>query len=280
MIEQLAQFVPYAGNTHNLQWRKSPESKWYMDTIRAVNARGERNETTQGFYIIDAAGGAYGWNNNRDLQRVLDFMKAGLESYRAAAPKIDAVSVQDDGIPDPPPGTVVLRIYQRITPLPKGAPPENEAVQRDHFWLLRSEIEALAAGEVAESLQLRLCRFVFNDAVRGEPDMWQVNEVRKRSFKATRAGDSVTIEGSFAMHTDDKRRALQGKLTAKVRLAGDEVADFKGFADATAWGRSTHTPNEPAGKFPIKFAFVMAPKSKDTVAPQATFFGPNYLTGR
>lgn len=281
MIEQLRQFVPYAGNTHGLQWRKSDESNWFMNTVRKVNLRGERNETTQGFYVVDAGGGAYGWNNNRDVDRVLGFLKSGLTQYRSVAVKSTAtIEPKDDSIPDPPVGTTVLRVYQRIMPVPKGADPANENVQRDHFWLLASEAEGLAKGEVPESLSLRLCRFVFNDAIRGEPDMWLPQEISERSFKATRKGDLVVLEGVFAMATSNRGRGLKGTLTAEVRMSGDKVVGFKGVADTTAWGRSTYTPNPPDGEFPLKFAFIVAPKTPDTVAPQASNHGASYLTGR
>ncbi len=281
MIEQLRQFIPYAGNTHSLQWRKSAESNWFMDTVRKVNLRGERNETTQGFYVVDAAGGAYGWNNNRDVDRVLGFMRSGLTQYRSVASR-DVLQIQpkEDGIPDPPAGATVLRVYQRIMPVPKGADSANENVQRDHFWLLASESAALVKGQVADTLSLRLCRFVFNDAIRGEPDMWRPQEISERSFSASRKGDVVTLEGSFAMATAKRERGLKGKLTAEIRFSGERVVGFKGVADTTAWGQSNYTPNPPKGEFPLKFAFILAPTTPDTVAPQATNHGASYLTGR
>jgi hypothetical protein len=252
-----------------------------MDTVRKVNLRGERNETTQGFYVVDAGGGAYGWNNNRDVDRVLGFMKSGLDQYRAVPAKSTAtIEPKEDGIPDPPAGSTVLRVYQRIVPVPKGADPANENVQRDHFWLLASESAALTKGQVADSLSLRLCRFVFNDAIRGEPDMWLPQEIGERTFTASRKGDVVGLNGTFSMSTSNRGRGLKGTLTAEIRFSGDKLVDFKGVADTTAWGRSTYTPNPPSGEFPLKFAFVLAPKTPDRVAPQATTHGASYFTGR
>ncbi|MDQ2985390.1 MAG: hypothetical protein M3R13_01555 [Armatimonadota bacterium] len=252
-----------------------------MNTVRKVNLRGERGETTQGFYVIDADGGAYGYNNNRDVDRVLAFMKGGLDNYRSSPKQqTDSIEPVDDGIPDPPPGATTLRVYQRIIPVPQGADPANQNVQRDHFWLLESEAKDLALAKVSDTLSLRLCRFVFNDAIRGEPDMWHVSEIRKRTFAASKVGDHVELTGHYEMRTMNDSRGLQGKLFAEVRFAGSKVIGFKGVADATAWGQSTYTPNPPKGKFSLKFAFVIAPESIDTVAPQAAFFGQGYLTGR
>jgi hypothetical protein len=131
-----------------------------------------------------------------------------------------------------------------------------------------------------ESLSLRLCRFVLNDAIRGEPDMWLPSEIGLRSFSAARRSDVVELSGSFAMEAANKSRGLRGTMTAEVRFSGERVVGFKGLADTTAWGRSTYTPNPPKGEFPLKFALILAPKTPDTVAPQATNHGASYLSGR
>ncbi|MEO7454400.1 MAG: hypothetical protein ABIV13_06525 [Fimbriimonadales bacterium] len=278
IIEQLQSFIPYAGNTHNLQWRRSPESNWFMDTVRKINARADKNETVQGFYVINAVGDAYGFNNNRNVQIVLDFMRSKLLDYNNSPQEIVHIDPSDDGIPDPPEGATVLRVHQRIMPVPKDANFANQNVQRDHFWLLKDEKSQLLKGIVPDSLGLRLCRFVFNDAVRGEPDMWTVGQVRKCDFTATQEGNTVTLRGEFAMHTEDSKRGIEGKLTAVIDFKNAELTNFRGIADTHAWGRSTHTPGEPPGRFPLKFALVVSPK--DYVAPQGSTHGNSYLTGR
>jgi hypothetical protein len=251
-----------------------------MDTVQKVNVRAYKNETVQGFYVTDAAGDAYGFNNNRDVQIVLDFMRSKLADFNSSPHKKVEIKAQDDSIPDPPQGATVLRIYQRIIPVPKDSNYANHNVQRDHFWLLKEEKDALQKGIVTDSLSLRLCRFVFNDAIRGEPDMWTTPEIKRRDFSAIRDGNTITLRGKFAMQTADNRRGIEGELTAETVFEGGELKDFKGVANTEAWGRSTYTPGEPTGKFPLKFALIVAPKVKDVVAPQASSHGPAYLTGR
>lgn len=276
----MRQFIPFAGNTHHLQWRRTEESNWFMDTVRKVNSRGDQNETTQGFYAVDAAGDAYGYNNNRNVEAVLDFMKTKLADYRSSPHMKVDLTAQEGSIPKPPAGSAVLRVYQRIIPVPKGADSANENVQRDHFWLLPEEITALSSGSFPDTLGLRLCRFVFNDAIRGEPDMWKLEEVRIREFTASKELGGVKFSGRFKMETADKARGLEGKIEGTAVFDGGKTLEFKAVADTTAWGRCTHTPNPPVGRFPLKFAFTVAPNAIDTVAPQATFFGNSYLTGR
>jgi hypothetical protein len=251
-----------------------------MDTVRKVNIRADKNETVQGFYVVNAAGDAYGFNNNRNVQIVLDFMRSKLADFNNSPQEEIPITAQEDSIPDPPTGATVLRVYQRIMPVPSGSNYANQNVQRDHFWLLADEKKQLEKGVVSDSLSLRLCRFVFNDAVRGEPDMWTLPQIKKRDFTGSVQGDTVTLRGVFSMQTEDNKRGIEGQMDAEIVFKNGGVTSFKGVAETQAWGRSTYTPDEPEGRFPLKFAFIIAPKTKDTVAPQATSQGPSYLTGR
>ena len=251
-----------------------------MNTIRPVNLNVTRNETTQGLYIVNAAGHAYGWLNTHDVNAVLNFMKSKLQEHRATKVAKVTIRPQGDGILKPPAGTTTLRVYQRILPLPRGAHSSNEAVQRDFFWILAAERRELAKGKVNSTLGFRLARFVFNDTVRGEPDLWKVQEVRKAAFKASKSGDVVTLTGDFAMRTNDNKRGLEGTMTAEFRFRGDTIVSAKGIADTTAWGHSTHAKNPPAGRFPIKYAFLLDKGGGDTVAPHSSKWGDVYFTGR
>ena len=249
-----------------------------MDTVAKVNKRVLKGETSQGFYVLDASGTAHGYNNNRSVERVLSFMAEGLAKFNAA-PVVESVSDLGRYVVKPPEGTSVLRTYSRIMPVPAGSHIANGNVQRDHFWLLADEVTALSTGTVPESLQLRLCRFAFVDAVRGEPDFWRVADIVSRSFSVERSPDGTfSLTGTFSM--SHPQRSFTGTFEAVIEIGKGKLTSFKGFAEGTASGQSTYTPNPPDGEFPLKIAFVLAPDAKDTVAPQATFFGRSYLTGR
>ena len=77
--------------------------------------------------------------------------------------------------------------------------------------------------------------------------------------------------------TSELNRLMSALLEAELNISGNKITVFKGYADATAWGQGTYTPGAPSGKFPIKFAFLIAPATKDSVAPQAAMFGREYL---
>lgn len=271
IIAKLRDFIPMVGNTHDLQNHRSPIGTWFKQTASKVNTRNLDEQTSQGFYVVAADGSAYVFNNNRSVERVLQTLDTGMAGFRSSPPAKVEIAQEKQWAPEPPADATVLRVYSRIRPVPQGCDTSNENLQRDHFWLLAPEVAALRKGEVPEALTLRLCRFVFVDAIRGEPDFWRGDQIRSRSFKVS--GTSLT--GSFEMQTADGKRGMAGSLELQISKSGK----VKGFAETISWGPGTYTPNPPAGKFPLKFAFIMAPKTRDTVAPQAAMFGREYLTG-
>lgn len=249
-----------------------------METVAKVNPRANQGVTTQGFYVTGADGSAFAFNNNRSVERVLAFMDKGMSGFRAGPSRQVTIDGNSKFLLEPPVGTSVLRLYSRIKPTPPGCNPSNENLQRDHFWILPEEIARMSNLEVPESLASRLCRFAFVDAIRGEPDFWRREEVRSKSFSLTKtSGAGLLLKGSFLMTTADGNRGMEGTLEAEIAVKENKVSAFKGFAATTAWGQGTYTPGAPAGKFPVKFAFVLAPNSKETVSPQAAMYGREYL---
>ena len=278
MISALKDFVPVTGNTHDLQNRRSELGTWFMQTVAKANPRVDQGHTSQGFYVVAADGATYGFNNNRSVDRVLGFMAEGLKQFRTnPAPSQGVQSLEHKRL-SPPAGATVLRVYSRITPTPEGCNESNKNLQRDHLWILPEEAKSLAQGAVPESLQLRLCRFTLVDAVRGEPDFWATANIVDKSFEFLPRPVGNRLHGRFSMRS--ARQTLEGSLELELAIDGDKVVAAKGYADCTASGSGQWTPGAPEGKFPLKFAFVLAPATKDTVPPQAAMYGREYLTGR
>jgi hypothetical protein len=209
---------------------------------------------------------------------VLGFMADGLAKFRANPPVVKDVAALQHTRLAPPAGASVVRVYSRILPTPEGCNDNNKNLQRDHVWILKEEVRLLAKGEVAEPLRLRLLRFALVDAVRGEPDFWTVADIKQSEFRATTGNGAVAVHASFSMQT--AKQTLSGTMDLEIKTDGDEVTHVKGYAACTASGSGTWTPGAPEGKFPLKFAFVLAPQTKDTVPPQAAMYGREYLTGR
>lgn len=248
-----------------------------MKTVAKVNPRATEGQTTQGFYVIGFDGSAYVFNNNRNIERVIDAMARGKASYeRDSHPDVELTPLSRHSI-DPPEGTSVVRVYSRVMPVPKGCDPSNENLQVDHLWILKDEVDELTQGRVPTALSRRLSRFTFVDAIRGEPDYWTSGELKESVYSVASIGGGMRLTGKFKAQTASLGRGIQGSLTLELVTSGGAVTTVTGYAETTAWGQSTHTPNPPPGKFSLKFAFTNAPKDKSAVAPQAAMFGREYL---
>lgn len=269
--------MPLVGNTHELQTQRHETGRWFVSTAGAINPRVKDGATSQGFYVIGADGKGYVFNNNRSVERVLGVLGEGLRQFRKNPPaKVDVADAVDPR-PTPPPGTTVLRLYSRIRPVPLGADTSNENLQRDHLWILPDEASSLVELRMPDALARRMCRYALVDAIRGEPDFWKPDEVKVASFKLAKTRSGVKLAGVYAMATRDGKRGLEGAIEAEIDFDGVRIRRFEGLAKATAWGAGTYTPNPPAGKFPMVFAFIVAADAIDTVAPQAAMYGGEYL---
>lgn len=275
-------FVPAVGNTHELQNQKSRASEWFLATASRVNPRIAQRVTAQGFYVAAADGSAYGFNNNRDPERVLDFLQRGLRQFAETPPKkveITAAEIEAAFCKKPDPTLSVLRIFSRIKPLPAGADALNLGVGRDHVWVYPEDVRAIGAERRAEfsmpaAMAARLARYHLVDNVRGEPAFWTPGEVKLASFLVRRQKDGFTFTGRYSMQTEDGARGLEGKMDGTFRVKTEKLEGFRAYGEALAWGSGPYTPRPPAGKFPLKFALVQASDATaQTVPPQAAAYG-------
>jgi len=274
------------GNTHEIQNGRNPVRDWFIPVATKVKPDIAKGQTSQGKYVVAADGTAYGFNNNRSVERVLALMDKSLAQFRANPPapveiSKDLLNAQAEA--KTPDGASVVRLYTRIKPAPLGSDSANENVNRDHLWILPDEAAALSKGEFPESLKYRLARFALVDNVRGEPDHWRAAEVLQADFTAKLGRDfSVKLAGKFRMATADRARGYEGTFEGEAQIEpGGRLKGFKGIAEGEAWGRSTYTPDPPEGRFPLKVAFTLAaPGTPHVVNPQAVFYDREYLTGR
>jgi hypothetical protein len=286
------QFIPFAGNTHELQNGRNLHRDWFMKAAATTNPRILNNVTAQGFYVMGADGSTYGFNNNRSIERVLGFLEKGRNAF-LAAPKA-AVSVSDEELRarfsrTADPSVSIMRVYTRIKPLPEGCAESNASVGRDHFWIYPEDVQAILAatekkGERAsmpQALVTRLARYHLVDNIRGEPDFWRAEEVRKTDLRVWFVRSSASIRtvafaGDFSLATSSGARGLEGKLEGEIELdaSTSRVARMRVYGASQAWGAGTYTPNPPAGRFPLLFAIVDArDEYAKSTPPQAAQYG-------
>lgn len=206
---------------------------------------------------------------------MLDFALAAYKERPPAKVEVSDSDVQAPFSPPRPEGALAARVVARVRPAPDGCAASNENVARDHLWILAAEQQELAEGRFPVSLARRIARFSLVDNVRGEPDHWHGAQVRSLEVKALG-------EGSFRvlaeMQTESGETGMEAELTVRARFDGDRLVRFDGHATATAWGRSTYTPDPPPGRFPMQFAFYLADdEAARAVPPQAVFWGREYL---
>ncbi|WP_395092589.1 hypothetical protein [Armatimonas sp.] len=297
VIKSLQQdFIPVTGDTHEIQNGKSPARNWFMQMAQSVNPRILSGQTAQGHYVAGADGAGSGFNNNRDVERLLQLLKTGQEKFAQNPPARVTVAANELGSDFTrlaPVGSSILRIFVRIHPLPAGCNELNKGAARDHLWVLPQEVRAMAeapgSGEFAlpPTLIARLARYHLTDFVRGEPNFWRGSEVKRARFEGTllqKTAETVEIRfmGDYAMQTGNGQRGLDGKMEGAFTLdrASAKIRKFRAFAEGHAWGAGTYTPSPPPGKFPLLFALQETNDAfSKIVPPQGALDGPDYLQG-
>ncbi|MCH7903196.1 MAG: hypothetical protein IH944_01360 [Armatimonadetes bacterium] len=248
--------------------------------------------TTQGFYILGPDGKRYNAGNFRGESRLHNFLNHGLVEYWADPParvKVTEAQQEASWTKQLADDTTVLRVFSRIRPLPEGAPQKNLQIGRDYMWLFADEIRQIVekSGRVFDLPQataLKIVRFHMLDFVRGEPDRWFLDEIKKMDFKVTRiAEDTYTIHGDFDCESANGKNGTRGMVGTfdaafTVDLKTMKCTKFRAWAEAEAWGDHRNTSGAPEGKFPLIIGMldVNDAISKD-VPPQQSFFWAEYL---
>ncbi|MCO5297405.1 MAG: hypothetical protein M9921_11155 [Fimbriimonadaceae bacterium] len=299
MIERLRRdFVPVAGNLRELQGPDTPVAHWFVAMARKLNYHVDMGEEAEGYYVFGPDGAPFAFTDWQSAEKVVETLDEGLSASRkhpSANPDFGGPSPR----PKPPAetGTSVLRSYARIRPVPEGANPINRSIGRDHIWVYPEEIAALSAHQVGDAFDLpatfaaRLARFHLIDNVRGEPDMWLPEEVRKASFQVhvlAREGSVLRfgLEGEFAQQNAAGNRGQSGTLAAEFAIdtAARRIVRFRGYSEGIAWGSAIGTKCTelaPPGKYPLIIALV---ETDDPVAqlvpPQAASLAGEYRKPR
>lgn len=303
MIEALGEFVPVAANTAFTQWRDEddPLRKFFYQVVDQTDWKtAQEGNTTQGMYACSSDGTLFGRTFEYDLETVLAVLRdARKEAAKHKAKKLDLRGAKPE--PVPPEGTLVVSVYTRIDPLPKGASKDNAFVGRDHLWILPEELTAMRKSGIPKSLATRIARFHLWDNTRGEPDAWTEEQVKKALFEipglihresnAVRE-NALVVRGAFSLgapagkHSEDGRSlpesGYEGTIEGEIAFDGDRVKSFFMLATGEAWGESTYTPGAPAGRFTLKVAFILPAADDPTraVPPQGVSDGLDEYLGR
>ena len=271
-----SQIIPVALDQAYERRQRDAEGDFY----RLIAGQGPRHDfeaTTQGFYLATASGQLLFYMNNRDpdkLERLLREKLAGLEPAQAAPGSVAALEA---GATDPrwdlqpPKGGLVVRVRAKITggyEAPRDRHQEffQAARSRDNLWITAAEHQELVAGEFPQSLVLRMARFHLVDNTRGEPPMWEPEDVQTAEVTV----DQGVVTGRVALRTTGGDRTYDAGWRGHIETAKGQVTRFDLVVFGDFSGAGPFTPNPPAGKFPLAVAFSLADgsDSADALPPQ------------
>ncbi len=310
LIQRLkTEFIPVTANTQELQWHRSPTQTFFLSLVASTQSdtlskEMQRSQDPQGMYILGADGTSYGFTNDHDPSDILRFMDRGLRGFRVQPPRAAVISDAEVAAPwttRPPAGSVVVRVFSRIRPLPEKVWGLNRGVGRDFLWIYPEDIAALVAGsggpgqaapgtpaQLPLALLSRVVRFHLVDGVRGTPDMWGLNEVHHADFQAKvvrqeGAVRTLAWKGEFAMRgtrrsaVGERQRVEQGHAGAlegeiDLHVSAGRVLRFRALSEGRAWGEGSYTPYPPPGRFRLLIAMVEAGAQDEiahTVPPEA-----------
>ncbi len=126
----------------------------------------------------------------------------------------------------------------------------QESLGRDHLWLSRNEIAALASGEFPGSLRKRLPALL-NDNTRGEPGRWRKSEIKQFEVNLK----DGRLMGCVHFQTTSGDRGFKGDLLGFVAAKNDTLTRFDIVVKGTYWGEGRFTRNAPEGRFPFAVSF-------------------------
>lgn len=216
---------------------------------------------SQGVYLFTPAGRLLEFANTADAGQERRMLASALRKFDPAA---EAVKVPDKpetarSIPDPPEGGLVLTVTSKVLGGYDAADPRTrvraESLGRDHLWVRKDEAQALAGGDLPESLTRRLARFHLVDNTRGEPPFWRPDEVRKLEL-GLRQG---RLSGTAHVETASGDRAYRADLLGFIEAKGGSVTRFDLVARGDYWGEGQFTPGAPKGKYPFAISFRLTP---------------------
>lgn len=266
-------FVPVAIDQAYQRRQQDAEGDFYRK-IANQGPRPADGGTTQGRYLAEADGTLLGFNNHRDSERLLRLMREAL-----ARPRPQGVAAVEAGTKDaryspvPPADGLVVRVHSLVL----GGYPETEdpvvkifqeGMGRDNLWIRGDEHEALARGELPDSLVVRIARFHLVDNTRGEPPMWAAEEIRERSVALSEG----RLSGRLHLATADGSREFRVELLGFVESEGGRVKRFDLVAKGAFRGESPLTRHAPPGEFPLGISFRLADGGDpaDTLPPQGS----------
>jgi len=284
-------FVAYAGDQWYLHRQKDGVGAYFWKVAQqGHNARLPEDSTRQGVYAANPDGTLLASDHFRpQAAAFLAMLNRSLSRAKELGREPAVISGVD--VPDlrytrvPPADGLILNAFTRIpSESTRSSWTPNQAVGRDHVWLSREEAAALKPASwkvgtrmpVPAAVAERLARFHLVDNVRGEPPMWNRDQIRELDLSlrvVDPAAGLLTLSGKARMETQDGKRGYEARLQGNlvVNRQTDRISRMDLLTWGEAWGEGPYTRGAPTGRFPLLVAFSLAgDKPADRVPPQGS----------
>lgn len=274
-------FVPVAIDQAYQRRQKDTEGEFYRGIVQQSPRKDFGDGTTQGLYTASPDGTFLGFSNNRGPERIQAMLKKALADFRPVdSEPVTATQTDARFHPELPFGGLVIRVRAKVL----GGYEETDdpwqrifqsAVSRDNLWLTAAEHRELIQGTIPDRVKTRISRYHLVDNTRGEPPMWQADEVRSMRLEIEPAepdSQSRTIVGDFHLETLDGARGFTGTIRGVLEHDGQHVTRCDFVAKGEFRGEGRFTGHAPAGRFPFAVSFELADQSDiaDQIPPQAS----------
>jgi len=266
-------FVPVAIDQAYQRRQKDAEGRFYQK-IANQGPRKVGGGTTQGHYVAAPDGTLLGFGNHRATERFMGLLRGALNRYRG-----DEVAAIDPGRPDsrwspkPPAGGLIVRVHSKVL---SGYEPTDDpwrrmfqnGIGRDNLWIRTEEHRALIRGEIPQKLLARIAMFHLVDNTRGEPPMWEPQEIVS-SDATLRDG---RLSGTVHLRSRSGDREFKADIFGMVETKDGRISRLDLVARGQFRGEGQFTQRAPKGEFPLAIAFRLADGTDvaDSIPPQAS----------
>jgi len=233
---------------------------------KIIDQRPEPKHSKQGYYIASPDGTLLkGWMYPRpDDGTVKRNLKEAIETYKPAAEiePLDAAKIDRRYKYSAPSDVVIVetrsRVYDAQWPDTKvdRFMVIRQTMGHDRLWIRKSEVEALAKGELSDGLLERILLFHLGDNTRCYIDRWSPAAIQRVRVSLKPEAKGFTLSGTALL--EQGKRGFDAKLYGEIEIQDGALTRFDLVAHGTAWGQHNGVDYFPTGKFKVGNSFSLA----------------------
>jgi hypothetical protein len=257
-------FVPVALDEPNVRNRKDAAGEFFRKI--AEQARPSTlPANVEGKYACSPDGKLLAHTNHYFPERLRQVLREALDRFvPSEAAALPTGPVDSSYEWKAPPQGVVASVTARV--LGGYGPSDDpwtrilqESLARNRLWLWKDETDALARGDLPDTVRRRIARFCLVDITRGSSAAWEFEDVKH--LELSLVGGRLT--GSAHLETKSRDRGYVARILGFVDFREGRATRFDLVARGEYW-----TPSGgPAGRYPFAVAMTLAPKNAWIDAP-------------